>query len=431
MSMKISPSYAPCGIALTDMDGDGRLEVAAASTMGRVYLWSASGEPMDGWPVNTGGRIQSKPAAADLDGDGLCELVVLDGQGGFLWALDADGRVLPGWPVHAGPSSGVLAPAVASGRDGSAAVIAPSEEGLAAFSSSGELLWRTPRPLGGPVSTPAVCGAHGLAAVVTEYAFLYVYGLKHGRERAGFPFLAGQRSSWGTPVLADLEGDGALEVLFTAYEMGQSVYVYCLEEDGELSHGFPVRLPAFLSYSAPVCADADGDGDMEIFVCSSGSHGTVWAIDHRGSILPGWPVSPSVQMEGSPCVADIDGDGVCEVLAASGSAAGGLFCWDLRGRLIRGLSEWGTGPVRTDSPVAADLNGDGAVELLLLTAGGTLHAWETGMEGGRAPWPQLHRDPGNTSSSICGAEGVLPRAPAVVDLPPDYPQRPEHRKGAH
>ena len=396
--MKVSASYAPCGIAVADMDGDDRPEVAAASTAGRVYLWSASGEPADGWPVNVGGRVQSKPAAVDLDGDSLAELVVLEGDNGVLWALDADGSVLPGWPASTGPSTGVLAPVVASGPDGSFMVIAPSEEGLSAWTAGGALMWRTRRPLGSVVAAPSVSERHGLAALLTEYAFLYLYDLQSGRRRKGFPYLAGQRSSWGTPVLADLEGDGNPEVLFAAYDIGQSVRLYCLEVDGSPSEGFPIRIPGVLSYSAPVCADADDDGDLEVFLCCSGGEGTVWAFDHTGAVLPGWPASPSVQMEGSPSVADLDGDGVCEVLAASGSAAGGLFCWDLGGRAIDELSQWGTGPARTDSPVVADLDSDGKPELLLLTADGTIHAWHTFGKGGRAPWPQLHRGPGNTSS---------------------------------
>jgi hypothetical protein len=395
--MKVSPSYAPCGVAFPDTDGDGEPEVAAGSTAGRLYLWEASGDPVDGWPVTIGGRIQSKPAVGDLDGDGADELVVLQGEDGSLWALDGDGAPLPGWPAATGRTTGIMAPVISSGPDG-LTIISPCEDGIAAYSPAGVLLWRTRRPLGDLVAGPAVSQPFGLAAVLTEYAFLYLHGLDRGGEKEGFPFLAGQRSSWGPPVIADLEGDGGFEVLFTAYEMGQSVHLYCLESDGGLSPGFPVTLPCLLSYSSPVCADADADGDLEVFLCCSGSQGTVWALDHRGEVLPGWPVSPSVQMEGAPSVADMDGDGVCEVLAASGSAAGGLFCWDLQGRSLPELSEWGTGPARTDCPAVADIDGDGSPELLLLTADGTLHAWATGVEGGRAPWPQLHRDAANTSA---------------------------------
>jgi len=398
VGMKVSKSYAPCGIAVADLDGDGSPEVAVASTTGRVYVWSASGEPADGWPVSVGGRVQSKPAAGDLDGDGRPELVVLDGENGMLWALDADGTVLPGWPVATGPSTGVLAPVIARGPEDEVMVIAPWEEGLSAWTAGGALLWHTRRPLGSVVAAPSVSEHHGLAALLTEYAFLYLYDLESGRRRKGFPYLAGQRSSWGTPVLADLEADGSPEVLFAAYDIGQSVRLYCLEADGSPSEGFPVPIPAVLSYSAPVCADADGDGDLEVFLCCSGGGGTVWAFDHTGALLPGWPASPAVQMEGSPSVADLDGDGVCEVLTSSGSSAGGLFCWDLEGRAIEELSQWGIGPARTDCPVVADLDGDGAPELLLLTADGTVHAWHTPGGRGRAPWPQLHRGPGNTSS---------------------------------
>lgn len=396
--VKVSSAYPPCGIAAADLDGDGSPEVAVGSTAGRVYVFDAEGGLLPGWPVSTGGRVQAKPAAADVDGDGSLDLVVLDGETGLLWALDGEGSSLPGWPVEVGAASGVIGPSITFDDSVGLSVITPCREGIECLDSEGRRVWTSPL-IGSVTASPAVSGRFGLVAAVTEYGFLYLQRNGDGQPIEGFPFLAGQRSSWGAPVIADLEPDGSPEVLFTAYDIGQSVSVYSLEDDGGISPGFPVRLPGYLSYSSPVVADADGDGDMEVFLCCSGGEGTLWAMDHTGEVLPGWPAAPSVQMEGSPVVADLDADGSCEVLAASGSAAGGLFCYGLRGDSLGRYTEWGTGPARTDSPVAADLDGDGAPELLLLTAAGTLYAWTGAEAGGALPWPQLYRDRRNTSST--------------------------------
>ena len=397
VSMKVSPSFPPCGLAVADVDGDGEAEVAAGSTVGRVYLWNADGTQSSGWPVVIGGRVQSKPALADLDDDGLPELLVLEGDTGTLWAMNGDGSLVPGWPVSVGPSTGLLAPATLLDQQGEVTVIAPWDGGITAYSASGRILWRLDELVGSVVAAPSACGLTGRVAALTEYGFLYVVDGACGSSLEGFPFLTGQRSSWGAPVLADLEGDGKREVLYTTYEMGQSVFVNCLDEDGRPATGFPVRIPGMLSYSAPVVADLDADSDLEIVLCCTGGEGTVWALDHRGRVLPGWPAQPSVQMEGSPVVADMDGDGRCEVIAASGSAAGGVYCLDYAGRPLDGMSAWGIGPVRSDSPMLADLDGDGCRELLVLTASGEIYAWFTDGAMGRMPWPQLYRDAENDS----------------------------------
>lgn len=398
--MKVSSAYPPCGIAAADLDGDGLPEVAVGSTAGRVYVFDGEGRLLPGWPVRTGGRVQSKPAASDIDGDGRIDLVVLDGETGLLWALDGGGRSLSGWPVQVGASSGVIGPSITSGDSGAVSIITPCSGGIECLDSRGSRLW-TRRFTGSVTASSAVSSRHGMVATITEYGFLYLNRLCDGEAVEGFPFLAGQRSSWGAPVIADMDDDGSPEILFTAYDIGQSVNVYCLESTGVISQGFPVRLPAYLSYSSPVAADADGDGDLEIFLCCSGGEGTLWALDHHGEVLSGWPAAPSVQMEGSPVVADLDADGECEVLAASGSAAGGLFCYSIVGDSLAEYTQWGTGPARTDSPAVMDLDGDGAPEILLLTAGGSLHAWTGTEAGGEAPWPQLNHDRLN-SSCQCG-----------------------------
>jgi hypothetical protein len=51
-----------------------------------------------------------EPVAADLDGDGIVELVWCDAAGG-IHAVDLGGRELPGWPVQ-GPAIPVSAPAL-------------------------------------------------------------------------------------------------------------------------------------------------------------------------------------------------------------------------------------------------------------------------------------------------------------------------------
>ncbi|MBI5148943.1 VCBS repeat-containing protein [Candidatus Pacearchaeota archaeon] len=77
--------------ALADLDGDGKLEVIIGSDDGKVYAWHHDGSLVDGWPQQTNGWVRSSPAVADLDGDGDTEIIVGSGDG-KVYAWDLPGK---------------------------------------------------------------------------------------------------------------------------------------------------------------------------------------------------------------------------------------------------------------------------------------------------------------------------------------------------
>ena len=87
--------------AVADLDGDGRLEIAAGSWDGRMYLWDDAGRPMPGWPVAVGDQIISSAALVDLDGDAVLDLVV-GAKDHYLYGWTAEGKALPGFPYDLG-----------------------------------------------------------------------------------------------------------------------------------------------------------------------------------------------------------------------------------------------------------------------------------------------------------------------------------------
>jgi hypothetical protein len=82
--------------AIADIDGDGKVNVLAASGGYFVHAWDVDGKEAAGFPKFTGGWVLATPAVADLDGDGKLELVV-NTRNGWLYAWrtegPADGRV--------------------------------------------------------------------------------------------------------------------------------------------------------------------------------------------------------------------------------------------------------------------------------------------------------------------------------------------------
>src|SRR5207302_7103101 len=62
-----------------------------------VYAWDAGGHLMPGWPVGVGGRVMATPAIGDIDGDGIQDVAVM-ADDGRVYAISAGGQMLPGWP---------------------------------------------------------------------------------------------------------------------------------------------------------------------------------------------------------------------------------------------------------------------------------------------------------------------------------------------
>ena len=98
MSQELTPSPA-----IADMDGDGVLDIIACSTQGKLNVWSFAGEMHDGWPVQLEANTWSSPVIGDIDGDGMLEIAI-GSMSGELFVYNNDGTLTDGWPVGTGSS---------------------------------------------------------------------------------------------------------------------------------------------------------------------------------------------------------------------------------------------------------------------------------------------------------------------------------------
>jgi hypothetical protein len=228
-----------------DLDRDGRVELVATIPAGLITVVD-SGSVRPGWPRRFTGLPSPAypvglPGVGDLDGDGVDEIVTCVSAGAWprravLFAIDADGRDHPGWPIEI-PSSG------AGGGCAAGATLVVDFDG------------------------------DGRAEVARA---LYGGGLVlegDGRPRPGWPWSVPRDSGRGPrpinadPVAADVDGDGRPELILV--ESGFQPRLFAVDAGGSLLQRFPVTLAEVIDRQAPAAADLDDDGAAEMVQATS------------------------------------------------------------------------------------------------------------------------------------------------------------------
>ena len=348
---------------LADLDGHGDREVIAASDLGDILVRDAGGAVLPAWPQRIASFAeQSSPLVEDFDGDGHLDVALIRAK--KLHVLGAQGQELPGWPqdvadyVLCSPAAGDV------DGDGDLEIVTLAQNGeLSVFDATGHLLPGWPQTIGIATNTtpvladldPARPGLEILAATYRDGSLYALHG--DGTALSGsWPLKVGPAGP-ASPAVADLDGDGELDIVFS----DAFGFVSRIDRQGRMQ---PLgRAPGVFGFSSPAVGDLDGDGDLEIVLGSGNLDGSgfISALDADGHVLPGWPVATADHVSASPALADLDGDGRPEVIVPDLSGE----IWVLRadGRPLGGwpadVNAW-----TISSPVVADLDGDGTAEIV-------------------------------------------------------------------
>lgn len=418
-----SDKHIQSQVVVGDLDGNGDLEIAAGTKtevtdgLGRVFIWHHTGALLNGWPKSVAWNTQygnnvslvSTIAFADIDGDR--DLEILAGTSNNtalysgttpppspnLYAWHGNGSLVSGqWPTWHNTAGiyGCVAAGDLNG-DGVADVeIARDHHYVNVYNSSGVSM------TGWPVET-------------------YLNG-NSGRydidEHIDFPLSA--------PTISDLDGDGEAEYMVTGFVGGPGTLplnnsaLLVFEPDGTRREGWEtpalgtgILAPDDLSLQAPVVADLDQDGHLEIIV--STNDGWIRAYKDNKTVLWAFNYTQGAVLGTTePAVGDIDGDGSLEVLFGTRvpSQNGGIYytgpvgLWALKanGTVMSGFPLPIPTPGMFGAPTLDDFDGDGKLEILVAAREGEVIVWDTptNFNSSRLPWPTGRHDVYRSGSYI-------------------------------
>lgn len=388
------------------------------------YIVHADGTQPPGFPLLMRMRNgQVLPAVGDIDGDGLLEYVGGDMWNDTLFAFNADGSLVPGWPVYIGYTSDTIwggahvpTPVFMQDFDGDGlpeAGVWTTYGVLWLIDGDGTVLlcdtigggWQRNLPATGDLDydgTPEI-------ALLTGNSKLYVLR-PDGTVLPGFPVSVDSLGSdLGGVAIAELVKSSPNKEIVTLTSRGTlTVVLY----DGTIySQVNPYYSGAECVSQGPVIADFNGDGNLEIAYTGSktGSYldttlvDTCYIISPEGEILSPPLLKHRGRSDGFYATAgDIDGDGAAELIVPS--VYGTIFAFNIDGTLVPGfpmvIQNDGAGglvfPSIYSGVTIADQNEDGLCDLHAVTFQGVYHAWETFSPYSKKGWLSWGHDRWNT-----------------------------------
>ncbi|MES1205249.1 MAG: VCBS repeat-containing protein [Pseudomonadota bacterium] len=382
-SVEYQASQHPLAIAVGDLNGDGKLDIAVSNEVNGVCVLVNQGDGTFAPPVIY--DLQSSTAAAlvlgDLNGDGKGDIAVVNPPAGTMTVLmnKGDGTLAAPVTYQAGLAPRALVLGDLNG-DGKGDIAVANEQpdftlfaGVLVFMNKGDGTFAAPVVYASD-STPAFLAIGDLNSdgkPDLAFADSFTRDLGVLINKGNGTFGAAATTSGGPDVvsaqltIADLNGDGKPDVATTA---GASVTVFMNQGDGTFQDSPPPAYGIGWEPESLAVGDFNGDNRLDVVVACGINflgYATLLLNDGDGKFVAA-VAHGSVDFSYSVAIGDLNGDGRGDVVSAHSDDGLGRF-----GALRVSL---GTGGGDLAAPVVypladprfvaiGDLNGDGRPDL--------------------------------------------------------------------
>ena len=260
-----------------NVDSDAELEIIVGSyqsptSSSPLFAVNHDGTDVEGYPYVVGEKMKSGVAVADMDGNGIDD-IVFGTDGDNLYVLMDDLTIAPGFPVDLGNNIR-SEPAILDIGDEKIILSGCQNDNFYAVNFSDASL-RFVVPTGDDVFGSASFYEDSSGVKIffgSDDGYVYAVDVD-GNNIDGFPLLVSSGSIVGSVVFSDLNNDGSVEMV-VADNVGN---LFAQDMDGQSVYGFPID-HLFPFSNSPQIIDYDNDGDLEI-IC--GTTGDLVVIDNK------------------------------------------------------------------------------------------------------------------------------------------------------
>ena len=353
-----------------------------------------------------------------------------------------DDKIKPGWPVYLETDRDFPAtewrnvrPADLDGNGVAELVVVDAgtrnrKQQLKVFGFNGSELWA--RDLGHdiPPDHPAIGNVDG-----DETQEIFVDGTNgivafrnEGSLLAGWPVETGFANH--AKVLADVDGDGAPELIAYAQEYAatralESRELFVFKSDGTLLRKWTLPWCGFtndVQKIHPAVANLDDDAGLEIIVPSGCSELLAFDVENAE---PKWQATVAGKLLSSPVIGDVDGNGSVDIVVAAAAVnpggAAGVYLFDRFGQRRLGwpvLEEFSF----VTSPALGDLDQDGRLEIILVDDATFAQMHVLQWDGFEAEgWPQKLFQKTSARVGISVADINADQKPEIITSTPGFP----------
>lgn len=377
------------GGVYANLDDDPEFELVY-SVGAATYAYNIDGTEVAGWPRTLDYPTDGAPAFGDIDGDGAGEIVVTTHQTGTydigtVYAFEVDGTDVAGFPVAT--EGGAIRTPVLADLDGNGALeiiiaVRLYPKGfIYVYYGDGTIFPNWPQRMDFvPGSAVAVGDINGdeIPEIIAESAYYLHAFTPQGTLLEGFPYrlAEGRMFSYSTPVLADLDEDGNREIIFGDHSpLDGSGAVYVMRYDGTLWPGWP-KITGNWVYAPPSVGDINKDGLLDIVVGDQIAAETpsdevyAWTAI-TGEALPGFPITNVFGINSQIILADLDGDHEIELMFDDNTDVGKYSGYNNDGNMMENWPLRVNGSTFFINPMVVDINLDG---MMAISGGGHIQS---------------------------------------------------------